>query len=95
MQKESLQRGLLIPDEASARVHCLREGVHAPDLATLKDFFRFHIATSRGKIVEIPTADSVNTFAEWFFAGFHRITGTPIDEEDRREVYSVSSSLLT
>jgi hypothetical protein len=61
MQKDSLQRGLPIPDEASARQHCLREGVNAPDLATVKDFLRFHIATSRGKIVEKPT---VNTFTE-------------------------------
>ena len=90
MQKESLQRGLPIPNEASARHYCLREGVDAPNLATVKDFLRFHTATSRGKIVEKPTADSVNTFAEWFFAGFTRITGTPTDEEDRSEVYKVS-----
>jgi hypothetical protein len=36
----------------------------------MKDFFRFYAATSQGNIVEKPTADSVNTFAEWFFAGF-------------------------
>jgi hypothetical protein len=40
----------------------------------VKDFLRFHIATSHGKIVEKPTVDSVNTFAEWFSAGFTRIT---------------------
>jgi hypothetical protein len=60
MQKDSLQRGLPIPDEASARQHCLREGLNAPDPATVKDFLRFHIATSRGKIVEKPKADSVD-----------------------------------
>jgi hypothetical protein len=27
------------------------------------------------------TADLVNTFAEWFFAGFTRITGIPIEKE--------------
>jgi len=95
MQKESLHRGLPIPDEANARLRCLREGVEAPDLATIKDFLRFHIATSRGKIVKILTADSVNTFAEWFFAGFHRITGTTIDEEDRSEVYKWVRKTLT
>jgi len=57
----------------------LREGVDAPDLVTVKDFLRFHIATSR-----------VNTVAEWFFAGFTRITGTPTDE-DRSKVYKVSA----
>lgn len=91
MQKDSLQRELPIPDEAGARLHCLRKGVDAPDLATVKDFLRFYIATSRGKIVEKPTPDSVNSFAEWFFAGFTRITGTPTDEQDRSEVYNVST----
>jgi hypothetical protein len=91
MQKDSLQRGLPTPNEASARHHCLGEGVDAPDLATIKDFLRFYIATSRGKIVAKPTADSVNSFAEWFFAGFTRITGTPTDEEDRSEVYKVGA----
>jgi hypothetical protein len=63
MQKDSRQRGPPIPDEASARQHCLRKGIDAPDLATVKDFLRFYIALSRGKIAEKPTADSVNTFA--------------------------------
>jgi hypothetical protein len=93
MQNDSLQRGLPIPNEADARMYCLRKGVDAPDLATVKDFLRFCIATSRGKIVVKPTADSANTFAEWFFAGFTRITGTPIDEQDRSEVYKVSALL--
>jgi hypothetical protein len=52
MQKDSRQRGLPIPDEANARHHSLRKGVDAPDLATVKDFLRFYIATSWGKIVE-------------------------------------------
>jgi hypothetical protein len=40
----------------------LHERADAPDLATVnKDFLRFHIARSRVKIVEKPTADSVNT----------------------------------
>jgi hypothetical protein len=39
MRKDALQRGLPAPDEACTRHHCLREGVEAPDLATVKDFF--------------------------------------------------------
>jgi hypothetical protein len=39
-----------------------------------------------------PTVDSINTNAEWFFAGFTRITGTEINEADRTEVYKVSAS---
>jgi len=59
--------------------------VEAPDLGTIKDFFRFYIATSCGRIVAKPTVDSINTNAERFFAGFTRITGTEINEEDRNE----------
>jgi len=40
--------------------------VEAPDLATIKDFFRFYIATSYGRIVVKPTVDSIDTNAEWF-----------------------------
>jgi hypothetical protein len=93
MQKDLLQPGLPNPDEASARQHCLYKRVAIPDLATVKDFLRFYIATSRGKIDENerPTADSVNTSTKLIFAGFTRITGTPIDEVDRSESYNVST----
>jgi hypothetical protein len=93
MQKGTLQPGLPIPDEASSRQHCLYTGVDAPDLATVKDFLRFYIATSRGKIDENerPTVDSLKTFAEWFFADFTRITGIPTDEADRSEGYNVGA----
>ena len=91
MRDDALQQGLPAPDEACARHHCLHQGVEAPDLATIKDFFRFHIATSCGRIVAKPTVDSINTNAEWFFAGFTRLTGTEIHEEDRTEVYKVNT----
>ena len=55
----------------------------APDLATINDFFRFYIATSYGRIVVKPTVDSINTDAEWVFAGFICVTGTEINENDR------------
>jgi hypothetical protein len=93
MLQEPIQQGLPIPDEDSARRRCLHEGVDAPDLATVKDFLRFQAATSRGIIDEEGriTADSLNTFAEWFFAGFTRVTGTPTDERHRSEVYNVGT----
>lgn len=54
----------------------------------IKDVFRFHVAISRGKIDDqriIP--DSLNNFAECFFAGFARATGDLIEEDDRRAAY--------
>ena len=59
MQEDALQRDLPAPDEAYARHHYLRQGVEAPDLATIKDFFHFFIATSCGKIVTKLTVDSI------------------------------------
>jgi hypothetical protein len=95
MKKEYALKGLSPPDEETARRQYLRSGVAAPDLATVKDFIRFYIATSRPRLdAEKPTVDSVNTVAEWFFAGFTRVTGTDTVEEERSEVYNVRSSSL-
>lgn len=91
MQRDSCRQGLALPDEESARQHCLRPGVEAPDLATVKDFLRFYIATSRPQLTKKPTVDSINTVAEWFFAGFTRVTGTETDAEERSDVYGVST----
>lgn len=44
--------------------------IDTPDLITSKNFFRFYIATSHGKIEEKPSPDSVNAFAEQFSTGF-------------------------
>ena len=89
MKKDALTEGLSIPDETVVRERVLRVNVEAPDLITVKDFLRWHAATSRGKIVTAVTSDSLNTVAEWFFAGFSRVTGTPTHEDDRSEVYNV------
>ncbi len=90
LREDFTRRGLTPPDEATVRERYLGEKVDAPDLPIMKDFIRFHAASSSGKIVDLPTPDSVNAFAEWFFAGFTRVTGTPIIDEDRSEVYDVS-----
>jgi hypothetical protein len=93
MREDFARRCLPPPDEADeamVRERCLGTGVEALDVETVKDFIRFHASASRGKIVELPTVDSVNAVAEWFFAGFTRVTGTPTIEEDRSEVFAVS-----
>ena len=59
--------------------------MEAPDLATVKDILRFHAAMSKGNIQGELTYDSFNTFTEWFFAGFSRMTDTPTNDDDRRE----------
>ena len=72
----------------------LREGLPPLDLATTKDFLRFIAAISKGTIDEkrqLVTVDSMNTFTEWFFAGFARVTGNRIEEEDRYAVYDVNT----
>ena len=89
MKEDALQKGLPVPDEAALRDRVLKKHVNAPDLATVKDFLRFHAATSKGKIKEKISCDSLNTFAEWFFTGFSRVTDTPTNDDDRSEVYNV------
>jgi hypothetical protein len=42
----------------------------------VKDFLRFQTSVMRGKIKQIPTDESLNCFAEWFFGGFARVTET-------------------
>src|SRR5256714_4070369 len=90
MKEDALQKGLPAPDEAAVRELVLAKNVEAPDLATVKDFLRFKAAAGKGMIIEQTTYHSLNTFAEWFFAGFTRVTDTEINKEDRSEVYDVS-----
>ena len=63
MKEDALQKGLPVPDEAAVRVRVLKKHANAPDLATVKDFLRFYAATSKGKIKEKISCDSLNTFA--------------------------------
>jgi hypothetical protein len=60
MHRDCAKNELLLPNEAIARERCLREDITAPDLATGKDFIRFHADTGRGKIADKLTADLVN-----------------------------------
>jgi hypothetical protein len=76
-------------------IYDLGGGVAAPDLVTVKDFIRFYIFISRGRIVGKFTADSVNTFAEWPFASFTRVTDIPINNDERSEVHRMRPSPLS
>ena len=93
MRRDVVERRLPLPDEEIAREHCLRPGIAAPDLVTVKDFVRFYIATCRPQLTNVPTVDSIYTVAEWFFAGFTRVTGTNTNEKEGSEVYNVKRRL--
>jgi hypothetical protein len=80
MQKDALRRDLLTPDEVYARHHYLREGVGG---SRSKEFFRFYVATSCGRIITKAMVDSIKTITKWFFASFTCITGTSINGKDR------------
>ena len=77
----------------STQPPCLSEDGPPLSLATIQEFLRFHISLSKGTIDDKKriTVDSVNTFSEWFLAGFTRVTGKVIDNEDRAAVYDVGS----
>ncbi len=92
MKDDYSRKGTDPPTEDDARNEILSPTIGAPDLITVEDFLRFYVATSRPWLdTNKPTVDSINTVAEWFFAGFTRVTGTETDEEDRGEVYNVRS----
>jgi hypothetical protein len=98
MRTVQAQKGLSSPDEETAHRQYLGQSVTSPDLATVKDFIWFYIATSKPQLDKMdkrPTVDSINIAVEWFFAGFTRVTGSDTNEEERSEVYSVSLSLLS
>ena len=76
--------------EQSYYAKYLGPGVAAPALEVIKDFLRFYAKTSHPMLFDAITVESLNTVAEWFFAGFLRLTGTEVVEADRKEVYEVS-----
>ncbi|KIV98096.1 hypothetical protein PV10_01783 [Exophiala mesophila] len=93
MREEYAQNGLPPPDEDDARDQCLRASMAAPDLATVKVFLRFYASTSQPLFDAVsPTTDSLQTIAEWFFAGFTNVTGTEIENKERSELYYVRVS---
>lgn len=67
----------------------LRAGLPPLDLATTKDFFRFYASISNGLLDPYITADSLKSQAERFFAGFTRVTGSTVTEQDRLYIYDV------
>ena len=44
-----------------------------------------------GNLGKCRRVDSINTVAEWFFAGFTRVTSTETKAEERSDVYDVSA----
>lgn len=88
MIQKHADTGLPPLDEDMARAECLSQGAEAPDLAKVKDFLRFYIATSTPQTGDLPTVESMVSVAEWFFPAFTHATGTPSNEDDRTEIYS-------
>jgi hypothetical protein len=68
----------------------LGKGVKIPDMAIVKDFFRFHAALHKPRILAVPSVDSLNSNAERFFSSFERVTQTEISKDLRSKVYYVS-----
>ena len=65
-----------------------------PNLAALKDFLRFLASMMQDKIEERATDESLNSFADWFFTEFTRVTETMIGENERSDVYNISSQRI-
>lgn len=63
MERKYVDRGLPLPNEVDTHKQYLRRGIEVPNLATVKDFFRFYIATSYPVIGDVPTIDSIYSIA--------------------------------
>ena len=76
-------------DHETVRARVLCPSAPAPSTVNVKDFFRFYVKQSKGLINKHASVESVVTNAEWFYAGFTRVTGTPTLDKDRTEVFWV------
>ncbi|KAI9767321.1 MAG: hypothetical protein M1840_005730 [Geoglossum simile] len=78
-----------------AKEDCLKSGTPISDEATFTDTVR---ESCLGKGAPAPDIETVkdfllNTYVEWFFAGFTRVIGTPTDKKKRSEVFNVRRTL--
>ncbi|KAI8309479.1 hypothetical protein K4K61_001645, partial [Colletotrichum sp. SAR11_59] len=85
------------PDFDTTRARVLGKNAPAPGLADIKDFFRFYIACSRGRITTNgkPTAESMVSRAEEFYRAFTLETGTETEESQHTEIYRWIRCVLT
>ena len=76
------------------KARSLREDLSSLDLVIIKNFLRFIVVISREIIDDEQKkiiVDSMNTFVEWFFAEFARVTDNRIDEKDKCAIYDVNA----
>ncbi|GKT92451.1 hypothetical protein Ct61P_10301 [Colletotrichum tofieldiae] len=85
------------PDFTTTRAFVLRENAPAPSMTEVKDFFRFYIASSCGRITENgrPTTESMVSRAEAFYRAFKHETGTETDPQQHTEIYRWMRRVLT
>ena len=85
-----MKRRVHRPEDAAAPL--LQKGSSPPSVSILMNFVRFHAAIGKSRIDGdgLITVESSNTFIEWFFAGFERVTGSQVAEDDRRMVYYIN-----
>ncbi|KAF4430809.1 hypothetical protein CFRS1_v009588 [Colletotrichum fructicola] len=97
LRDEAELSGATPPDFESARHLLLRRGAPAPSLTEAKDFFRFYIESSKGRIAKNgkPTAESMVGIAEVFYRAFTCETQTDTSVAQRSEVYHWLRHVLT
>jgi hypothetical protein len=69
------------------------EGYPAPTLKELKEFTRWLIESTKGRVADDgrPTMSTILVRAQEFIPGFFLETGNEIPSQDARELYYVSS----
>lgn len=68
------------------------DGHPAPTLEELKEFIRWHVESTNGRLAPNgrPTKDTTLIWAQEFVPGFYFLTGNEISPHDRADLYSVS-----
>ncbi|KZL81211.1 hypothetical protein CI238_13164 [Colletotrichum incanum] len=94
---EAIKSKAKVPDFDLTRNSVLRRSAPVPGLAETKDFFRFYIDSSAGKITKNGKAsvESMVARAEDFFRAFTFVTGTETDKAQNSEIYYWMRNVLT
>ena len=69
---------------------CLYKGCPAPSNVLVKDFTRWYCASRSGRLDKRPNLNIVQNMLKKFSGSFVRVTGTEIDDEYQKDIYTVS-----
>ena len=67
-------------------------GTQLPSLALIKNFMNFYVLTSKGKLFDKPTVDTVHNACNCITTFLHRKVGEKYPPDDLKDLYNVCES---